>query len=183
MNQVLSVIASRRSHRAYRETQLTQEQLDAILTAALQAPTGINRQAWHFSVVQNQALLAEINEACRENALKKDVSQRSARFSDESFHVFYHAPTVIFISTPHGDYQVDCGIAVQTIALAAESLGLGSVILGIPREAFEGEKAADIRKALHFPENHDFVIAISLGTPADDKPAHEIGEGKISLIP
>ena len=183
MNQVLSVISSRRSHRAYLDTQLTKEQLDAILAAALQAPSGLNNQPWHFSVVQNQELLSEINEACRENALKKDASLRSKRFDDESFHVFYHAPTVIFISAPHGGNQVDCGIAVQTIALAAESLGLGSVILGIPREAFESEKAPKIRKLLTFPEEHDFVIAISLGTPDDDKPAHEIKENKIDLIP
>ena len=77
---------------------------------------------------------------------------------------------------------VDCGIAVENIALAAESLGLGSVILGLPRGAFQGEKASALRTALQFPAGHDFVIAIALGTPTDDKPAHPVGENKITVI-
>ena len=184
-NPVLQTISSRRSHRAYAAAQLTQAQLDAILQAAVEAPSAVNRQPWHFTVVQNAALLGEINEAVRENALKKDPAHRSPRFEDASFDVFYHAPTVIFLSgSPENHWTpIDCGIAVENIALAAESMGLGSVILGLPREAFQGEKAPALRAALQFPEGHEFVIAIALGTPADDKPAHPIGENKITVIP
>lgn len=185
MNQVLSTIEARRSHRAYQPAQLSKDQLDAILKAALEAPSALNRQPWHYTVVQNQEVLAKVHAAAKENAMKRDPSQRSPRFQDEAFHIFYHAPTVIFLSAdPANDYaRIDCGIAVQTIALAAESLGLGSVILGLPKEAFLSEKADELRKLLKFPEGSDFVIAIALGTPADDKPAHEIGENKITLIP
>ncbi|MBE5783188.1 MAG: nitroreductase family protein [Clostridiales bacterium] len=184
MNQVLETIAARRSHRAYQPAQLTKEQLDAILKAALEAPSALNKQPWHYSVVQNQELLAQIHAAAKENAMKRDASQRSPRFNDEAFHIFYHAPTVIILSAdPANDYaKIDCGIAVQTMALAAESLGLGSVILGLPKEAFMTEGAPELRKKLCFPEGNDYVIAIALGTPADDKPAHDIGEDKISMI-
>lgn len=184
MNATLNLIASRRSHRAYRPDQLTQDQLQAILNAALQSPSAVNRQPWHFTVVQNQELLDEINLAVRENVMQKDASLRSPRFADEQFHVFYHAPTVIFIAgdTENKWAQIDCGIAVQNIALAAESLGLGSVILGMPREAFQGDKAPAIRKALSFPQNYDFVIGIAIGTATDDKDAHPIQEGKIAIV-
>ena len=177
MNQVLETIASRRSHRAYQPTQLTKEQLDAILKAALEAPSALNKQPWHYSVVQNQELLAQIHAAAKENAMKRDRSQRSPRFDDEAFHIFYHAPTVIILSAdPANDYaKIDCGIAVQTMALAAESLGLG-------KEAFMTEKAPELREKLCFPQGSDYVIAIAIGTPADDKPAHDIGENKISMI-
>lgn len=184
MNPVLQVISSRRSHRAYTEAQLTTEQLNAVLQAAVEAPSAVNRQPWHFSAVQNAALLREINEAVRENALSKDASQRSPRFEDPAFDVFYHAPTVIFLSA-NPDYYwagIDCGIAVQNMALAAESLGLGSVILGLPREAFQGKHADALRQKLQFPEGHDFIIALALGTPADDKPAHPVGDHKINRI-
>lgn len=183
-NQVLQTIASRRSHRAYAALQLTQEQLDAVLRAALESPSAMNRQPWHFTVVQQEKLLREINEAVRENAMAKAPGQRSPRFEDADFDVFYHAPTVIFLSgDPDNDWtKIDCGIAVENIALAAESLGLGSVILGLPRGAFQGEKAPALRAALQFPEGHDFIIAIALGTPADDKPAHPVGENKFSVL-
>ena len=183
-NETLQIISSRRSHRAYEKTPLTQEQLDAILKAAVESPSAVNRQPWHFSVVRSQALLDEMNAAVREAAMQRDPGKRSPRFADGNFHVFYHAPAVIFISGQPGNpfTPIDAGIAVENIALAAESLGLGSVILGMPRDAFSGEKADAFRKALQFPEGWDFVIAIALGVPADTKDAHPIGEDKISFV-
>jgi nitroreductase len=71
---------------------------------------------------------------------------------------------------------------VQNIALAAESLGLGSVILGLPRDAFFSDQKEELEKILNFPEGYSFKIAISIGTPTDDKPAHQHKEGKISFV-
>ena len=183
-NQVLSVISSRRSHRAYENTPLTQVQLDALIQAALESPSAVNRQPWHFTVVRNQELLDQMNRAVREQVMKRNPDQRSPRFADEDFHVFYHAPTVIFLAgMPDNPYtHIDCGIAVENIALAAESLGLGSVILGMPREAFAGDQAEDFRRALQFPAGWDFAIAIALGVPADTKNAHPVGENKVSFV-
>ncbi len=184
MNETLSLIEKRRSHRAYEKTQLTQEALDALLKAAVESPSANNRQPWHFSVVQNQDLLGQINRELRTLALRKAENERSPRFGDESFDVFYHAPTVIFISAPEDNSwaSIDCGIAVQNIALAAESIGLGSVILGLPRDAFTGSRAEEFKSALGFPKGDRFIIAISLGTPSDVKAAHPVREGKISFI-
>ena len=182
--ETLQLIASRRSHRAYADTPLTKEQTEAILQAALASPSAVNRQPWHFTVVRNQQLLDEINQAVWEQMMKRNPEKRSPRFADKDFHVFYHAPCVIFISgLPDFHYTpIDGGIAVENIALAAESMGLGSVILGMPRDAFLGDKADNFRKALHFPEGWDFVIAIAVGVPTDTKPAHEVKEDRISFV-
>ena len=53
------------------------------------------------------------------------------------------------------------------MALAAEGLGIGSVILGLPKPAFTGEKADELRTRLRCPEGYDFVIALSLGYATD----------------
>ena len=183
-NPVLSLIASPRSHRAYEKTPLTQAQLDALLRAAVEAPSAVNRQPWHFTVVRNQPLLDEMSREVRRQVMKRSPETRSPRFADEQFHVFYHAPTVIFLSgMPGNPYtHIDCGIAVENIALAAESLGLGSVILGMPRDAFAGDRAEEFRRALHFPEGWDFVIAIAVGVPADSKDPHPVTENKIAFV-
>ncbi len=183
-NETLRLISARRSHCAYESTPITEEQLNAILQAAVESPSAVNRQPWHFTVVRNQELLDEMNTAVREQAMKRDPGKRSPRFADSDFHVFYHAPTVIFISgMPDNPYTpIDGGIAVENIALAAESLGLGSVILGMPKDAFAGDKADDFRLALHFPEGWDFVIAIAIGVPADTKDAHPVKEDRISYV-
>lgn len=183
MNQVLHTIAARRSHRQYTAEQLTQTQLDSILEAALQSPSAINAQPWHFTVVQNQELLGKINQAARTEALKREPAMRSPRFEDPAFHIFYHAPTVIFLSAQETPFsRIDCGIAVQNIALAAESLGLGSVILGLPHEAFAGDEKEALMQALRFPQGHGFIIAIAIGTPADQKEAHEQKPDRISYV-
>ncbi len=184
MNDVLRTIAARRSHRAYQETQLTDEQVQILLKAGMDAPSAVNRQPWHFTVVQNQALLKEINQAVWEETMKAAPENRSPRFKDPAFDVFYHAPTVIFISADKENYwnHMDSGIACQNICLAAESIGLGTVILGMPRAAFQNEKAPQFRKALCFPETHEFTIAIAVGIPADDKPAHLPAPDRISFV-
>ena len=106
------------------------------------------------------------------------------RFSDDAFQMFYHAPTAVFIfgEKDFGWTQVDYGIAVENMALAAEGLGVGSVILGLPKPAFMGEKADELRARLQCPEGYDFVIALALGYPADTKEAHELHWEKISRI-
>ena len=183
-NETLSLIASRRSHRAYEPTPLTQPQLDALLQAAVESPSAVNRQPWHFTVVRNQKLLDEMNRAVWEQMMKRDSQRRSPRFADRDFHVFYHAPTVIFISgMPDNPYTpIDGGIAVENIALAAESMGLGSVILGMPRDAFAGDRADEFRKELQFPEGWDFVIAIAVGVPADTKEPHPVKNDRIAFV-
>lgn len=184
MNETLSLIESRRSHRAYLPDPLTGDQISRLVNAGLQSPTAVNRQPWHFSVVRNQELLEEMNKQVRKIVMQRDESKRSPRFAQSDYNVFYHAPCVIFI---FGDKvnpytPVDCGIAVENIAIAAESMGLGSVILGMPRDAFTEEKKTVFETRLECPEGSEFVIAIAVGKPADTKQPHPLGKDKVSYI-
>ena len=117
---VLQTIANRRSHRAYKPVQITEAELNQILTAALQSPSARNHQPWHFSVVQDSDLIQEVHDEAAK-VLERDGGRR---FTDPDFQIFYHAPTVVFIfgETDFSWTQVDCGIAVQNMALAAEGL-------------------------------------------------------------
>jgi len=184
MNQALELIASRRSHRAYSADPITAEQTQAMIDAFLESPSAVNRQPWHLSVVTDHALLDEMSAEITRLAMSRDPAKRSPRFADPNFNVFYHAPLVFFISAdPAWHYShIDAGIAVQNIALAAESLGLGSVILGMPRDAFTGDKKAEFEQRLGFIPGEEFMIAIAVGTPTDDKPAHPIKEGHITYV-
>ena len=184
-NPVLEAISNRRSVRGYAPEQITQEQRDALIRAAQQSPSATDRQPWHFSVAQNRALLVEIHEAARGHALEDPSSYAAALFSRPGYDVFFGAPTVFFISldrdAPSGQY-LDAGIAAENICLAAMGLGLGSVILGLPREAFFSEKGDQFRKALDFPENYDFAIAVAVGKGTVTKEAHEFKPGRVSII-
>ncbi|MDR3230214.1 MAG: nitroreductase [Synergistaceae bacterium] len=170
-NPVLAAIADRRSIRGYKAEKVTKEQLDALLKAAVESPSARNSQPWHFSVVQNPAIVAEVNAEAVKN-LSRDGD------------LFYAAPLVIFVSCQAEDRwaRLDCGIATQTIALAAHALGLGSVILGLPDAAFTGSKGEYFNRLLKFPEGYSFAVAIAIGVPATTKEAHPVAPGKIDHL-
>jgi nitroreductase len=170
-NQVLQAISDRRSIRGYKASPVTKEQLDTVLKAALESPSARNAQPWHFSVVSNQDIIREINaEAIKKLGRKGDL--------------FFAAPIVIFISTDAESRwgRLDSGIAVENMALAAHSLGLGSVILGLPEAAFEGPQGERFNKQLRFPEKHTYAVAIAIGVPATTKDAHPIEPDRIDYI-
>jgi nitroreductase len=71
---------------------------------------------------------------------------------------------------------------VQNIALAAKSLGLDSVIVGMPGVIFNGEKADYLRKRLNVPEGYIYGIAIAVGIADMEKAPHELDPSKIITI-
>lgn len=174
MSEVLNVLKERSSIRKYEDTPLTEEELHTLLTAGLQAPTARNEQELHFTAVSGgHVILKEI-----------DTEKQSLNGAADS-NFYYDAPTVILISADQsfGWSQVDAGIAVQSIALAAESIGLGSLIIGSIKGALTGEKKASFAKELAFPENYEFVIAIAVGHKATQKEPHTIDfEKSVSIL-
>ena len=53
MNEVLNNILTRRSIRKFKPEQIKDEELDLILKAGIYAPSGMNRQSWKFTVLQD----------------------------------------------------------------------------------------------------------------------------------
>ena len=177
MNEVLKAIADRRSIRNYAETSVNDEQLNALIAAAEQAPSAVNRQPYHFTFVRDKALLKAFSE---DFFSLMDPADTKGEF----FDVLRGAPTVCFIfSNNNGAFvPIDCGIAVENLALAAHAMGLGSVILGMPRQLFGSELRDKWMTALHAPEGGDFMIAIGIGTPLSSKDAHPVREGLVTVI-
>ena len=53
-NAALDNIFSRKSVRSYTDQDVTPEQVETILKAAMAAPSGMNVQPWRFVVIRNQ---------------------------------------------------------------------------------------------------------------------------------
>lgn len=164
-NQVVSVMKQRSSARAYSQESVTQEELNTILEAGLMAPTGMNRQEIHFTVVKGDHPILE----------ELDVEKRKLRGQEKQPHLFYYeAPMLIFLSA-EDDFKwskVDAGIAVENMTLAAESLGLGTLIIGCIYDAMHGEKQAYFSEKLKLPEGYSFQIALAVGHKTDNKAPH-----------
>lgn len=169
MNEVLSAILGRRSIRAYQSRQIDDASLEAILEAGRYAPSAHNEQPWHFTVVQNRELLDRINRETKAEMAKSDNDWVRRMGNDPSFRVTYDAPTLIVVSGRRGAiaYPVDCAAAIQNMLLAAHSLGIGSVWLGLLRFWLDKPEAA---RLLQIPEGYEPYHAAAFGYPAGEIP-------------
>ena len=162
---VLEVIRGRRSVRRFTEEPVSSEELEKVLEAARWAPSWVNVQPWKIIIVKNP----EKKEALKETLLPKNPA---AKGLDQ-------APVLLVLvgekgksglygdtfATDKGDwYMFDLGIAAQNIALAAHSLGLGTVHVG----AIDHKKAGAI---LGVAEGFEVVEILTLGRPAFDPKA------------
>ncbi len=131
MNEILKTILNRRSIRKFKPEQLKIEELQVILKAGKYAPTAMNQQPWHFTVIQSQEVLNKINEACKKVLIKtknKRFEQLSKGTDGKDISVMHNTPVLIVVSGNQEAIapQIDCALAIQNMFIAAESLGIGS---------------------------------------------------------
>ncbi len=63
MEECLKMIYTRRSIRVYSDRQISDEDIEKILKAAMLAPSAGNEQPWHFIVVRDKETLKKMSEA------------------------------------------------------------------------------------------------------------------------
>jgi nitroreductase len=185
-NPVQQAILDRRSTRGFDEAALSKDQIGSLIDAALASPSAMNRQPWHFAFVTDRALLKEFSEAARTFFLKAAPESMRARFQDPAYEFLMNAPLFVVVSykpeEAHAFTGVDCGIAVQNLALSAMGLGLGSVIVGMPKDVLESETGAPYKARMGVPAGNAYAIGILIGHNTVTKDAHEVGEGKYTIV-
>jgi nitroreductase len=162
MNTILETIKNRRSTRSFEQEQIKQSDLEMILEAAIYAPTAHNDQPWHFTVIQNKELLADINTKSKLGLSKSTIDWRKEVGNNPKTNLMYNAPTLIIVSGRKDAVapMIDCSAAIQNMLLTAESLGLGTVWLGLIREYFSyPEELA----ALQIPAGYEPYYGVALG--------------------
>jgi len=186
MNSVIETIKSRRTVRKYKPDQIKEEELQAILDAAKYAPSAHNDQSWHFTVVQDRAVMDELGKACKLATQKKTTDELLKKIVfNEELDIFYGAPTIVVVSGEEKAMMpaIDCAAATQNMLLAAESLGIGSCWNGIAAFLFMGEGWEEYAQRLRIPEGYRPYYAVALGYKAS-KPQKALPrrEGTINFI-
>lgn len=179
MNDTQKSIMERRSNRGFSAVPLTDAEIRNLTDAALASPTAKNHQDWQFIFVRNKELLHAFSAAYR-------ASESGNPAISADYDLLFDAPLFVVITLPESPKsrfaEVDAGIAVQTLALSAQGMGLGSVIVGRPKDVFTGANGAQWEKRFGFPENHHFAIGIVIGHPTMTKDAHPFRPEKITFI-
>ena len=63
-NETMRSILARRSYKSFKSDPISDDILETILAAGKYAPNGMNRQAWHFTVVKSAAGKSLFKAAC-----------------------------------------------------------------------------------------------------------------------
>ena len=118
-NETMQSILARRSYKMFDGRPIDDESLDTIVTAGLYAPTGMNRQPWHFTVIRSPEMLERFGAARRAIPLPPGVPVMG--------DAMRNAPVVIIVSAPAGMTSAqDCCLAMENMFIAAASLGIMS---------------------------------------------------------
>lgn len=154
---VFEAIRQRRSVRAFTTEPVDEATLRQLVDAAIAAPSAVNEQSWLFTVVRDQALLARISTAAKAHVLKAPPANLSAHhlqdlLGNPDFHIFYHAPALVVISSARGGpWAVEnCALAAENLMLAAAARGLGTCWIGFAQAwlgTVEGKAAIDLPEA------------------------------------
>ncbi|RLB87273.1 MAG: nitroreductase [Deltaproteobacteria bacterium] len=166
MNNLMEMIKGRRSIRSYIEKDVPEELLSQVLEAFRWAPSWANTQCWEVIVI-------------KDGSMKRKLQGCMPAKGNPAVNAVVQAPVVLVVCarlgvsgyykdapvTKFGDwFMYDLGIASQNLCLAAHSLGLGTVIVGV----FDHDRAGDV---LNVPEGYEPVTFIPVGYPEKTGPA------------
>ena len=178
----IEAIRSRRSVKHFDASHnMTTDKVNEILSLAILAPTAFNIQNWRFVVVDDDDLISKIREVAWGQAQVTDSSlfiilcadlkswekepERYWRTAPKEVQEFM-LPAIDNYYREKDQVQRDeamrsCGIAAQTIMLAAKSLGYESNAM----DGFDFEKVAEL---INLPEDHVIAMFVAIGKGTQD---------------
>lgn len=164
------VIQNRRSIRNYQDRPVSLATIQSIINDTILAPSAGNEQSWKYLVVNNKEMIDRISYECKKNFLDYiaanpgDYAKKYEKMlQNESFHIFYHAPAVVFIM---GEANVknlvaDCSLAACYFMFLATSKGLGTCWVNFATAVSNPE----LRNELGITDDLKIVAPIALGYP------------------
>ena len=173
MNETMKAILERRSTRHYTDEPVSEEALAQILEAGLWAPTARNRQEVKIAVVRDPAWRAEFRAAFE--AADGRPGFRNFDFGCPVFLFLYGEKDFPYI-------EMDSGIAAENMAIAAESLGLGTCMIGCIRGFLRSEAGAPWREKLGMTEEDIFTVGLCIGHIGKPTKKQERKEGRIRYL-
>lgn len=159
-NEILTLIKTRRSIRAFKPDAVPQELLDAVLEAGTYAPTGGGRQS--------PTIVAVMSETYR-----KQIEKLNAAVMGKDIDPYYGAPVIVLVLADGAanTFVEDASCVLENMMLAAASLGLGSVWIHREREIFDSEEGKALLRQWGLPQTLRGVGSIALGYAAAPAPA------------
>ncbi|MCD7947665.1 MAG: nitroreductase [Oscillospiraceae bacterium] len=157
MNQeAVNALKNRRSIRKFKQEQVSEADLNAVLEAGTYAPTAAGTQAPVIVAVQDPATIAKL-----------DAMNAKILNNAQAPHPYYGAPTILLVLVPADGFvpDVDGALVGGNLLNAAYAVGLGSCWIHRSKEMFETAEGKELLKKWGLPETMRGVCSIALGYP------------------
>ena len=167
---LFEAIHSQRSVRHFSTKPVHEDLVEAILEAAIRAPSAGNRQPWHFIVIRDREAKRRLGQWYLDSwrhmvaAIGEASSSESYRSGGDLARQMEDIPVLILACVNQGASTMGSSIypAVQNLMLAARGFGLGTVLM-TNHMRFEQE----VKAFLGIPEDVDTAALIPIGYPAE----------------
>ena len=167
MNETIKSLKTRRSIRKFRDEQISDDELKAILEAGTYAPTARGAQSPKIIVIQKSETI-------------KEFSQWNKKFfpSDvpDDFDPFYGAKTLLIVlaDSKMPTFVEDGSSVLAVLVNAAHAVGVASCWIHRAREEFASPKGKEFLKEWGIPESYEGIGHVVLGYSdmENPKPAH-----------
>ena len=148
----IKALNTRRSIRKYNEGKISEETINKIIEAGMEAPSAINEQPWHFIVITDKEILNKIPEIHPHALMARQATIGIIVCCDLS------------LEKAKDMWVQDCSAATQNILLAVHALGLGAVWTGVyPRK----ERVDGFKEMFNLPKDIIPFLFIPIGYPAE----------------
>ena len=159
MNEALNNLLTRRSVKTYKSDQIKPEQLEAILEAGMNAPSGMNAQSATMVVLQDEKTI-------------RKVAKLNADVIETDKDTFYGAPTVIivFADSDRNTYIEDGSLVMGNLMNAAHAIGVSSCWIHRAKEVFETKEGKELKEKWGIRESCVGIGNCILGYHLDEYP-------------
>ena len=168
MNQTIKELFERKSVRAYLDTDITEEQKQTILQAAVMAPTAGNQQFYTIIDVTDKELQEKLAVSCdNQPFIAKGKMILVFCIDCQKWYDAFLAAGAEPSKPGYGDFLLaaeDTMAAAQNAVVAAESLGIGSCYIGDILENYEYHK-----ELLHLPKYVFPLALLVFGYPTEQQ--------------
>jgi len=148
------LIKKRRSIRRFTAQKVEKVKIEALLQAAMYAPSAVNKQPWHFVVIDDRHLMQSVME----------IHPNSKMLETANIGILVCGDLQQQHDT--GYWIADCAAATENILLAATAMNLGSCWIGIyPREP----RMKAMKEIFSLPVHVEAFALIAIGYPAEEK--------------
>ena len=162
MKETIQDLTTRRSVKKYQPTQINRADLEKILKAGMNAPSGMGRQSAVMVVVQEPDTV-------------KQLSRMNAEVMGVHTDPFYGAPTVIivFADKEVPTYKEDGSLVMGNLLNAAHALGLGSCWIHRAKEVFDSAEGKALMKKWGLKDSLEGIGHCILGYGEGPEPAEK----------